>query len=83
MMYAHTESATKAVLKVKEQLSEKFKIMNRGPARQFLSIEIHCDENVTGINFGQKAFTTTSLKQFHLQHAHGIKPRKDTNVKLD
>jgi hypothetical protein len=61
-MYARTESAYKAAIQVKAKLSEKYKITNHGPARQFLGIEIHRDENGTGISLGQKSFITTILQ---------------------
>jgi len=83
MMYARTESASKAAIEVKAKLSEKYKITNLGPARQFLGIEIHRDENGTGISLGQKAFITTILKRFHMQDAHGVTTPMDPNVKLD
>jgi len=82
-MYARTESATKAVIEVKAKLSEKYKITNLGPARQFLGIEIHHDENGTGISLGQKAYITTILKRFHMQDAHAVATPMDPNVKLD
>jgi len=81
-MYARTESATKAAIEVKAKLSEKCKITNLGPARQFFGIEIHRDENGTGISLGQKAFITTILKRFHIQDAHVLASPMDPNVKL-
>jgi len=42
MLYA--KDATKAAIEVKARLSEKFKITNLGPSRQFLGIEIHHEE---------------------------------------
>jgi len=70
-------------------LSEKFKITNLGPARQFLGIEIHRQEygtntgTGTAISLGQKAFITTILKRFNMQNAHGASTPMDPNVKLD
>jgi hypothetical protein len=43
-------------------LSEKFRIMTLGPAKQFLGIVIHHDSNGTGISLGVKAFITMFLK---------------------
>jgi hypothetical protein len=65
-------------------LSEIYKITNLGPARQFLGIEIHCEENRTGtgISFGQNAFITTILKRFNMQYAHDVSTPTDPNVKL-
>jgi hypothetical protein len=83
MMCARTESASKAAIEVKAKLSEKYKITNLGPARQFLGIEIHRDEKGTGISLGQKAFITTILKRFHMQDAQGVTTPMDPNVKLD
>ena len=83
MMYARTESATKAAIEVKAKLSEKHKITNFGPARQFLGIEIHRYENGTGISRGQQAYITTIHKRFHMQDAHAVATPMDPNVKLD
>jgi len=64
----YPEDATKAAIEVKARLSEEYNITNLGPARQFLGIEIHCEENCTststgtGISLGQKAFITMILK---------------------
>jgi len=81
------EDATKAVIEVKARLSEKYMISNLGPARQFLGIEIHREENgtITGtaISLGQKAFITPILKRFNMQNAHGASTPLDPNVKLD
>jgi hypothetical protein len=52
MMYALSESASKAAIEVKATLSEKYKITNLGPAQQFLVIEIHLDH--PGIRLGQR-----------------------------
>jgi len=75
------EAATKAAIEVKAKLSEKYKITNLGPARQFLDIEIHRDD--TGISLGQKAYITTILKQFGMEHSHGVSTPMDPNIKLD
>jgi len=50
---SYAEAATKAPIEVKAKLSEKYKIMNLGPARQFLGIEIYRDEKGTRISLGQ------------------------------
>jgi len=81
MMYARTESASKAVIEVTAKLPEKYKITNLSPARQFLAIEIHRDDY--GISPGQTAFITSILKRFHMQDAHGVTTPVDPNVKLD
>jgi hypothetical protein len=65
---SYPEAATKTAIKVKVKLSEKYKITNLGPARQFLGIEIHRDD--TGISLGQKAYITTILKRFGFEHSH-------------
>jgi len=78
MMYASTESASKAVIEVKAKLSEKYKITNLSAARQFLGIEIHHDDH--GISFGQLAFITTILKGFDM---HEVTTPMDPIVKLD
>jgi hypothetical protein len=80
MIYARTVSAIKAVINVKAKLPEKYKITNLSPARDFLSIEIHC--NVHSISPGQKAFITAILKRFHMQDAHAVATPMDYIVKL-
>jgi len=79
----YPKDTTKAEIEVKARLLEKYKITNLGPERQFLGIEIHCEENGTGISPGQKAFITTILKRFHIQNAHDVSTPMDPNVKLD
>jgi len=75
------ETATKAAIKVKAKLLEKYKITNLGPARQFLSIEIH--HNGTGINLGQKSYITTNLRPFGMEHTHSVSMPMDPNEELD
>jgi len=48
----HQKDAAKAVIEVKARLPEKYKINNPGLARQLLGIEIHHEENGTGISLG-------------------------------
>jgi len=80
---SYLEAATKAAIEVKAKLSEKFKIMNFGPARQFLGIEIYRDENGTRISLSQKAYITTILKRFSMEHSHGVSTTMDPNIKMD
>jgi hypothetical protein len=77
--------ATKAAIEVKARLLEKYKITNLRPARQFLGIKIHHEENGTGtvISLDPKALITTILKRFIMQNAHGASNPMDPNVKLD
>ena len=75
---SYPEAATKAAIEVKVKLSEKYKITNLGPARQFLGIEIHCDG--TGISLGQKAYITTILRRFGMEHTHGVSTPMDPNI---
>jgi len=79
----YPKDATKAVIEVKARLSEKYKITNLGPARQFLGIEKHRNDNGTGISLGQNAFITTILKRFNMQNAHDVTTPIDPNVTLD
>jgi len=79
----YPEDATIAAIEVKARLPEKMKIMNLGPAQQFLGIEIYIEENCTRISFGQKAFFTVILKRFNMQNAHCASTPMDPNVKLD
>jgi hypothetical protein len=69
------------MIELKQRLSEKYRIMNISPARQFLGIEIHCDD--TRINLGQKAYIATILRRFGMVHTHGVSTPMDPNVKLD
>jgi len=57
---SYLETAAKAAIVVKTKLQEKYKMTNLGPARQFLSIEIHSDG--TSISLGQKAYITTIFR---------------------
>ena len=67
---SYPETATKAKIEMKAKLSEKCMITNLGPACQFLGIEIHCED--TGISLAQKAYITTILRRFSIEHTHGI-----------
>jgi len=78
---SYPEAATKAAIEVKAKLSEKYKITNLGPARQFLGIKIHRDG--TRISLGQKAYITTILRRFDMEHTHGVSTPMDSNTKLD
>jgi hypothetical protein len=80
---SYPQAAAKAAIEVKGKLSEKYKITKLGPARQFLGIEIYRDENGTGISLGQKAYITTILKRFGMEHSHGVSTPMDPNIKLD
>jgi hypothetical protein len=79
----YPKDATKAASEGKAGLSEKYKITNLGPARQFLGIETHHKETGTGISLRQKAFITTILKRFNMHNAHDVSTPMDSNVKLD
>jgi len=78
---SYPEAAAKAAIEVKAKLSEKYKITNLGPARQFLSIEIH--RNSTGVSLGQKAYIITILRRFGMEHTHDVLTPMDPKVKLD
>jgi len=78
---SYLEAAAKAVIEVKAKLSQKYKITNLCPARQFLGIEIHRDG--TRVSLSQKAYITTILRRFDMEHTHGISTPIDPNVKLD
>jgi hypothetical protein len=60
----YPKDATKAAIKVKARLSEKYNFTNLSPACKFFGIEIHRKENGTGtgISLCQKTFITTILK---------------------
>jgi hypothetical protein len=80
---SYPEAATMAAIEVKAKLSGKYMITNLGPARQFLGMEIYRDENGTGISLSQKAYITTILKRFSIEHSHGVSTPIDPNIKLD
>jgi len=80
---SYPEAATKAANEVKAKLSEKYRITNLGPARQFLGIEIYRDANGTGISGGQKAYITRILKRFSMEQSHGVSTPMVPNIKLD
>jgi len=82
---SYPEAAAKAAIEVKAKLSEKYKITNLGPARQFLGIEIHRDGtgDGTGVSLGQKAYIITILRQFSMKHTYDVSMPMDPNVKLD
>jgi hypothetical protein len=81
----YPEDATKAAIEVKARLSEKYNIRDLSPAREFLGIEMHREENSTGtgIRVGQKAFITPILKRFNMQNANDGSTPIDPNAKLD
>jgi len=80
---SYPEAAAKAAIEVKAKLLDKYKITNIGPARQFLGIEIHRNDIGTGISLGQKAYITTILRLFGMEHTHGVSTPMDPNIKLD
>jgi hypothetical protein len=65
------------------KLLEEYMITNLGPARQFLSVEIYHNENGTGIILGQKAYITTILKQFSMEHSHSVLTPMDPKIKMN
>jgi len=56
--------------------------MRVGAALRVFSIEIDCDGNGTGIKLGYKAYITTILRRFGIEHTHGVSTPMDTNVQL-
>jgi hypothetical protein len=70
MSMSYPKAAAKAAIKVKRKPSEKYKIMNLGPAHQLLGIEIHRDG--TGVSLGQQAYSTTILRRFGMEHTYGV-----------
>ena len=78
---SYLEAAAKAATEVKAKLSEKYKITNLRPARQFFGFEIRHDD--PGISRGQKAYIASVLRRFGMEHTHGVSTPMDRNVKLD
>jgi hypothetical protein len=77
---SYREAAANAAIEVKAKLSEKYKIMHPGPARQFLSMEIHCDG--TGVSLQQKAYIITILRRFGMEYTPNVSTHMDPNVTL-
>jgi len=75
---SYPETAAKAAIEVRATLSEKKKITNLGLAHQFLGIEMHRDEIGTRISLGQKAYITTILGRFSMEHTHGVSTPMDS-----
>jgi len=80
-LMSYPKAASEAAIEVKAKLSEKYTITNLGPARQFLSIEIH--RSGTKVSLGQKAYITTILRSFGMEHTHGVSTPMDPNIELD
>jgi hypothetical protein len=80
MLNLRMEVGTKAGIEVKAKLSEKYKIMDLGPARQFVGIEIHCDSTSTSLSL--MTCINTKLKQFDMQSAYVAMTRINPNVML-
>jgi hypothetical protein len=72
---SYLEAAAKAEIEVKAKLSQQYKIMNLGPARQLLVIEIHRDG--PGVSLSQKAYITTIVRRFDMEHTHSISTPMD------
>jgi len=79
---SHPQAAAKAAIDVKANLSEKYKITNLGQESQFLGMKTYRDENGSGISLGQKAYITTILKSFGMEHNHRVSTPMDPNVQL-
>jgi len=77
----YPEPATKAMIKVKAELSAKFTITNLGQLGQFLGIMIH--RNGAGNSPGQKSYITTIIRQLGMEHTHGVLMPMDPNEKLN
>jgi hypothetical protein len=76
---SYPEATAKAAIEVNAKLSEKYKIGNLAPAGQFLGIEIYRDTVGTGISLGQKAYITTILRRFGMEHSHSVSTPMDSN----
>jgi len=78
---SYLEDPANATIEVKAKFSQKYKIKNLCPARQFLGIEIHRDD--TAVPLSHKAYVTSILRRFDMEHTHSILTPMDPNVKLD
>jgi len=77
---SYSQAAAKAAIEVKAKLSEKYKITNLGQGRRFLGIEIHRNEVGAGISLCQKAYITTILGRFGMEHTHSVSTPMDPNI---
>jgi hypothetical protein len=80
---SYPKAAAKRAIDVKAKLPDKHKITNLAPSRQFLGIEIYRNEKGTGISLRQKAYITTILKRFGMEHSHGLSTPMDPNIQFD
>jgi hypothetical protein len=76
---SYPKAAAQAAIEVKAKLSEKYKITNLSPARQFPGIDIYSD----GPGVSQKEYITTILGQLGMEHTHGVSTPIYPNIKLD
>jgi hypothetical protein len=78
---SYPEAASNAAIDVSAKLWQKYQISNLGLVHQFLSIQIRCDG--TAVSVSQKAYITTILKQFDMEHTHGLSMPMDPDVKFN
>jgi len=78
---SYLEAATNATIEVIAKLSENYSITNLGPACQFLGIAIHHDG--TGISLSQRAYITSILRRFGMEHTHDVSTPMNPSVQLD
>ena len=67
--------------RVKNHISQRYKVMDLEVARRFLGIEINCP--CQGISLGQTGYIDNVLRHFGLENAHVAKSPMDPGVHLD
>jgi hypothetical protein len=77
----YPEAATEPSIQVQAKLSRKYYIMNLCQLHQFLAIKIDWNDIGTGIGLGQKAYITTILRRFSVEHCHTVSTPLDPKVK--
>jgi hypothetical protein len=81
LLIVDTSSHGNQATKVKEQLSQKYKITDLEEARRFLGLEICKTRN--GYTLGQQDYINTIVKRFGLENAKPAYSSMDQNVRLE
>jgi hypothetical protein len=81
LLIVDTSSHGNEATKVKEQLSQKYKMTDLGEARRFLGLEICKTRN--GYTLGQQDYINTIVKRFGLENAKPASSPMDQNVRLE
>ena len=71
----------KEVEEVKKKLKEKYRMVDLGPARRFLGMNI--DTTDSGFALHQTSYIESLLRRFKMTEAYGVDTPIDTHVSLD